>query len=103
MELVETPIFTRQVTAGLDPDDYRLFQLHLLKHPDAGAVIRGSGGLRKVRWGLKGRGKSGGVRIIYFWDVGAERLYLLFLYPKNERSDLTREQLKTLRKLVTGD
>jgi mRNA-degrading endonuclease RelE of RelBE toxin-antitoxin system len=82
MELVETPIFTRQVTASLDPDDYRLFQLHLLQHPDEGAVIRESGGLRKVRWGLKGRGKRGGIRIIYFWDVAAGRLYLLLPLPQ---------------------
>ena len=100
MELVETPIFTNQVAAELDEDEYRLLQLHLLQHPESGSVIPESGGLRKLRWKLPGRGKRGGARVIYYWRKTASRLFLLFLYPKNERSDLSRSQLKVLRKWV---
>lgn len=103
MELIETPIFTRQVTGQLADEEYRLLQLHLLQRPDAGVIIPGSGGLRKLRWRMPGRGKRGGARIIYYWKLARGRLYLLFLYPKNVRSDLTRAQLRTLRKLILGE
>lgn len=65
-----------------------------------GAVMVGSGGLRKVRWAAQGRGKRGGVRVIYYWAVEQERLLMLLIYPKSERDDLTREQLKILQKIV---
>jgi hypothetical protein len=103
MELIETPVFTRQVLAQLADDEYRMLQLYLLHHPERGVIIRGSGGLRKLRWQLPGRGKRGGARIIYFWKGARARLYLLFLYPKNVRSDLTRAQLRVLRALVVDE
>jgi hypothetical protein len=103
MELIETPIFTRQVTNQLADEDYRLLQLQLLQRPDAGVIIPGAGGLRKLRWRLPGRGKRGGARIIYYWKMARGRLYLLFMYPKNVRSDLTPAQLRALRKLVPSE
>lgn len=100
MELIETPVFSRQIRAAMSDGEYRLLQLHLLQQPDSGVIIPGSGGLRKLRWGLPGRGKRGGARIIYYWKTVTDRLFLLFLYPKNERSDLSRAQLQILRSLV---
>ena len=103
MELIETPIFTRQVTAAMDDDQYRLLQLHLLQRPDAGETIRASGGLRNLRWRLPGRGKRGGARIIYYWKRAQDQLFLLFVYPKNVRSDLTPAQLRVLRELMARE
>ncbi len=71
--------------------------------PDFGPVIPGSGGLRKIRWSLAGRGKRGGVRTIYYWAVNADQILMLFVYAKNEQDDLTAEQLKVLRKIVEDD
>ena len=103
MELIETPIFSKQVLAVWSDEEYRAFQLHLILRPDAGAIIPGSGGLRKVRWQIPGRGKRGGARVIYYWQDTARRVYLLFLYPKNVRSTLSPTELRALRKLVTDD
>jgi mRNA-degrading endonuclease RelE of RelBE toxin-antitoxin system len=69
-------------------------------NPQRGKVIRGSGGLRKIRWGISGKGKSGGVRIIYYWLLKKNIILMLLVYPKNEQDDLTSSQLKTLKSLV---
>jgi mRNA-degrading endonuclease RelE of RelBE toxin-antitoxin system len=100
MVIFETSIFTRQVQALLSDEEYRQLQMALILHPDLGAVIPGSGGLRKVRWSTGGRGKRGGVRVIYYWAVVHDRILMLFMYAKNEQDDLTPEQLKVLRRIV---
>jgi len=89
------------VTEQWGDEEYRAFQLHLILRPEAGPVIPESGGLRKVRWSLPGRGKRGGARVIYYWKVAADKIFLLFSYPKNVRSDLSATQLRALRRLVT--
>lgn len=81
-------------------DDYRKLQAALVGNPELGQLIRGSGGLRKVRWGLPGRGKSGGARVIYYWAVNDEELFMLLIYSKSEQDDLTPEQLKIIKKIV---
>jgi mRNA-degrading endonuclease RelE of RelBE toxin-antitoxin system len=100
MIIVETHFFTRQVILLLSDEEYRLLQSVLANRPDAGVVIPSSGGLRKIRWGMMGRGKRGGVRVIYYWAVKQDRILMLLIYPKNEKDDLSQDQLKILRKIV---
>jgi hypothetical protein len=100
MVIIETSVFTRRIKELLDDDSYSELQGHLIHAPDAGDVIRNSGGIRKVRWSAKGHGKRGGVRVIYYWQVSADQIYMLYVYPKNEQENLTPEQLKVLRKHV---
>ena len=100
MHFLETPIFTAEIRGLLEDESYRKLQLTLLLRPQAGPVIRGSGGLRKVRWALAGKGKRGGLRVIYYWHEGEESFYMLFVYQKNDQEDLTPAQLRVLRRLV---
>lgn len=100
MRFVETPIFTARLRAHLDDDSYRALQLALVLRPEQGSLIPGSRGLRKLRWGIEGRGKRGGLRVIYHWDARREVAYMLFIYAKSEQGDLTREQVKILARLV---
>ncbi len=73
----------------------------LAQQPDKGDVIRGSGGLRKVRWKVEGKGKCGGVRIIYYWVSADDQIWMLYGYAKTSQEDLSKEQLKALREIVT--
>jgi mRNA-degrading endonuclease RelE of RelBE toxin-antitoxin system len=100
MLVVETPVFTRRVLKLLTDDDYRLLQHEVVARPDVGNIIRGSCGLRKVRWAATGRGKRGGIRVIYYWAVDREIILMLLIYGKNEQDDLTAEQLRVLKGLV---
>lgn len=99
---VETPTFTRRVLQLLDDDAYHRLQLALAGNPEAGAIIRGSGGIRKIRWAGSGRGKRGGVRVIYYWWKATDRISMLFIYPKNEQDDLSADQLKQLKRALGG-
>lgn len=97
MVFVETPIFNRRVQEYMDDDEYAKMQAFLVGRPDAGRLIKGSGGIRKLRWAGSGRGKRGGLRVIYYWWVAQERISMLLVYPKSEQDDLTANQLKRLR------
>jgi hypothetical protein len=103
MVIIETAVFTRRMNGLLTEDEYRQLQTALVNRPDAGAIIKGSGGLRKIRWVLTGKGKRGGVRIIYYWSPAREQLLMLFVYAKNERDDLSASQLKILRHIVEDE
>ena len=69
-------------------------------NPERGDLIRGSGGLRKIRWAGSGRGKRGGLRVIYYWHVPGSTILFLLAYPKNEKEDLTPAQLKVLKSII---
>ena len=103
MTIIETPIFTRLLKSSLSDDDYRELQNLLISRPEAGNVMRGSGGIRKLRWAGSGRGKRGGVRVIYYWFSQKETILMLFIYPKKKQDDLTSEQLKTLKAIVVRE
>jgi mRNA-degrading endonuclease RelE of RelBE toxin-antitoxin system len=100
MIFIETPLFTKLIKDLLSDEEYRLLQQTVLLRPEAGDLIRGSGGLRKIRWNTPGSGKRGGLRVIYFWDVSENTIYMLLPYKKSKQEDLTPEQLKVLRKLI---
>jgi len=100
MLFIETPIFTKLATDLIPDDEYRKIQLALVLRPEAGKIIPGSTGLRKIRWKSGGRGKRGGLRLIYFWDVPEDRIYMLLIYKKSKQKDLNPNQLKILRNLV---
>lgn len=100
MRFIETPVFTASMHRHLDEEAYRALQVALLLRPTQGPVIQGGAGLRKLRWAVPGRGKRGGVRLIYYWEPESQTFYMLYFYAKNEQEDLTSQQLKILAKLV---
>ena len=100
MVLFESPVFSRYRDAYLTEDEYLRLQLALISQPKSGDVIPGSGGLRKLRWRGSGRGKRGGIRIIYYYIAADAQIYLLTVYAKAEVKDLTHDQIRALRKLV---
>ncbi|MDX9865949.1 MAG: type II toxin-antitoxin system RelE/ParE family toxin, partial [Anaerolineaceae bacterium] len=84
MEFIETTIFTRQVLELLSEREYCNLQISLMMNPQKGVVISGGGGLRKIRWPMPGRGKSGGARVIYYYKSEEKIILLLLMYLKNE-------------------
>jgi mRNA-degrading endonuclease RelE of RelBE toxin-antitoxin system len=103
MLIVETPVFTKRVLEILTDDEYRGLQYFIAQYPDAGDIIPGSHGLRKLRWTISGKGKRGGTRVIYYWLRPRDTILMLFVFKKNERSDLSKDQLKTLRSIAAKE
>lgn len=100
MEFFETPIFTKLIQQLISDEQYHLLQLQLSVRPESGDIIKGSGGIRKLRWSGSGRGKRGGIRVIYYFITEVEQIYMLYAYPKNKKDDLSTDQLKQLKQLV---
>lgn len=96
----ETKAFTRDVLSLLSEESYFAFQNYLLDNFSLGDVISGEHGLRKIRWRTKGKGKSGGVRIIYYFASAKGYIYLMAIYSKNQQTDLDKNQLKKLAEQV---
>jgi hypothetical protein len=96
----ETTRFTRRVVEYLDDESYTQLQWYLLRRPDAGDLIQAGGGIRKLRWAAAGKGKRGGARVIYYCAPARGVFFMLDLYAKSEKEDLTPGELKELRKLV---
>lgn len=98
--IVETQLFTRLVGKYLDDDEYAALQAVLVGNPEAGVVIPGTGGVRKVRWATGGRGKRGGVRVIYFVRRHHGVIWMLDIYAKSVREDVSAKVLRRVREEI---
>jgi hypothetical protein len=102
LEFRETGVFPRSITALLRDDEYAQLQGVLVVQPAAGDLIKDTGGLRKLRWSQqrRGKGKRGGVRVIYYWYAAGSLIYMLLAYSKDEQDDLTAAQKRVLVQLI---
>lgn len=102
-EFIESSLFANMVYDYLNEEDYTAFQQFLLKHPESGDVVKGSGGVRKVRWARAGAGKSSGVRVCYYTRNAAGQILLLVIYAKSVRASIPGAVLKQLKELLDHD
>ena len=100
LTVVETPQFVRQAEAVWDESEREAFVDFIAANPEAGDVIPETGGVRKVRWARAGTGKRGGVRVIYFYHAADRPLYLLMVYAKARRENLTADEKRAVRRLA---
>ena len=100
MDIFETAPFSRIRSRYFDEDSFAVFTWALDRHPKMGEVVQGTGGVRKVRWQLPGRGKRGGVRVVYFVADAQRRIYLLTAYAKHEAEDLPSSVLRKMREVI---
>ena len=102
LTFIETKLFTSLVQQYLADDEYAALQQALVTTPDAGDLIRGSGGVRKFRWGVAGRGKRGGVRVIYYLRSHQDEVWMLTVYAKNEEASIPGPVLKKIKEEIDG-
>ena len=100
MEFIEATAFTKHLYDYLTEDEYLGLQSLLLRYPESGKVVRGTGGVRKIRWAMSGRGKSGGVRVIYYFKKQADEIWLLTIYSKNEVENIPAHVLRKIAKEI---
>jgi mRNA-degrading endonuclease RelE of RelBE toxin-antitoxin system len=103
MVFIETSTFSKLLYEYLTDDEYFALQSYLAEHPEAGDIVPRSGGVRKVRWALAGRGKRGGVRVIYYWKQRDDEIWMLTLYAKNEVSTIPGHILKKIVEEIKND
>jgi len=105
MEFFEAPAFTHYVSSYLTDDEYREMQGRLATAPEAGDMIPGTGGFRKLRWAdpKRGKGQRGGLRVIYYYFREERQIWLITLYGKNEASDLTPKQKQALKSAIEDE
>jgi len=101
--VIETPVYISKVNGILTDDEREAFAVFIANNPKAGAVVRGSGGVRKVRWAQKGRGKSGGARVIYYNRLDDGAIWLLTLYAKGDRSTIPAHELRLIKEVIDRD
>lgn len=100
---VETKLFTKLVQEYLSDDEYAALQQSRIVNSEAGDVIPGSGGVRKLRWGVAGRGKRGGLRVIYFLRLRNEEIWMLTLYAKNVADNIPANVLKKIKEEIDAE
>ena len=103
MIFIETTIFTKLLPKYLTDDEYRALQWYLLVYPEAGDLVRGSGGVRKVRWASEGKGKRGGIRVMYYWKKSTKEIWLLTLYSKSEKATIPGNILKKIAEEIENE
>ncbi len=102
MTFIETKLFTRLIEDYLPDEEYSALQSALMANPEAGDLIRGSGGVRKLRWSVAGRGKRGGIRVIYYLRSQQGQIWMLTAYAKNEADTIPAHVLKKIREEIDG-
>lgn len=100
---IETKLFTKLVQDYLSDEEYRLLQQALIINPDSGAVVKSSGGVRKIRWANKGRGKRGAYRVVYFVRRTNNTIWMLTMYPKNLQDSIPGHILRQIREEIENE
>jgi hypothetical protein len=105
MIFIEAPAFTRHLSGYLDDEQYRELQTRLAANPELGDLMPGTGGFRKLRWAdaRRGKGRRGGLRVIYYYFSSVQQIWLMTLYDKNEAADLTPQEKKALKAAIEAE